>query len=267
MRGAEKEKLRELENAYKKVRVFKADHFIFALDLPAAKRIVFDNPGFKSPGDDRRNDYFDRITRLTHKSHYVACLWYDDQEFWRKVFQDKANFFGTGFEQLGVTLNWSYPIRMNIDGKPVMRPWISDYANHKVSVIETHIARTEKIASLTSEEIARLCHAEFKAIMPDIPDFKAHYVNRWDNFTGFRPGDEANRPAIQSPLKNLLFIGDWVSTDHACVFMEKTNVTAKLAVNILLDTVGQKAGRIRILESYTPSILIDALRGVASIEA
>lgn len=58
----------------------------------------------------------------------MACLWYDDQEFWRKVFQDKANFFGTGFEQLGVTLNWSYPIRMNIDGKPVMRPWISDYA-------------------------------------------------------------------------------------------------------------------------------------------
>jgi uncharacterized protein with NAD-binding domain and iron-sulfur cluster len=78
-------------------------------------------------------------------------------------------------------------------------------------------------------------------------------------------GDEKKRPPIQSPFENLLFIGDMVFVPHPAVFMEKTNVTAKWAVNLLLDKIGQAEGRIEILPSGTPTPWIPLLQSVSSV--
>jgi uncharacterized protein with NAD-binding domain and iron-sulfur cluster len=78
-------------------------------------------------------------------------------------------------------------------------------------------------------------------------------------------GDEGKRPATQSPIDNLLFIGDISFVPHHCVYMEKTNVTAKWAVNLILDKVGQKDGKITILPSGTPSLSTDLARKTSSV--
>ena len=47
--------------------------------------------------------------------------------------------------------------------------------------------------------------------------------------------------------------------------MEKTNVTAKWAVNLILDKAGLSRYRITILPSGTPSLLIDGLAKTRSV--
>jgi len=80
-----------------------------------------------------------------------------------------------------------------------------------------------------------------------------------------RVGQEALRPPSQSPYDNLLLIGDWVRTDHLSVYMEKTNVAAKMATNLIIDKAGLKKGKISILKSGTPSAIIEACRTLFSV--
>lgn len=68
-----------------------------------------------------------------------------------------------------------------------------------------------------------------------------------------------------APVENLLFIGDLVSIPHQAIFMEKTNVSAKMATNILLEKAGIRDGRITLLPSFTPSATTLALRMVGSV--
>lgn len=70
---------------------------------------------------------------------------------------------------------------------------------------------------------------------------------------------------MQSPIDNLLFIGDISFVPHPAVFMEKTNVTAKWATNLLLDKIGQQEGKIEILVSGTHSATTHLLEGVGSV--
>jgi uncharacterized protein with NAD-binding domain and iron-sulfur cluster len=131
-------------------------------------------------------------------------------------------------------------------------------------VIETQIADAGKVASRDDEEIARLVHEELKIVMPDLPEPTDYFVNRWDTYSPQRPGYEALRPAIASPLDNLFFIGDWVKTDHLSVYMEKTNVSARMVTNLLLDKIGEKRGHVVVLPSGAPNALLDLFRTLAS---
>ena len=74
-----------------------------------------------------------------------------------------------------------------------------------------------------------------------------------------------NRPGIQSPIENLMLIGDWVFVPQHSIFMERTNVCAKWVTNLLLEKIGQKEGKIRILESGTPDWQLDLLGLVTSV--
>jgi hypothetical protein len=47
--------------------------------------------------------------------------------------------------------------------------------------------------------------------------------------------------------------------------MEKTNVSAKMATNLLLEKAGVAQGRITILPSFTPSPTTAALRSFSSV--
>ena len=102
---------------------------------------------------------------------------------------------------------------------------------------------------MSAKEIAADVYKDLKQLIPDLPEPKGSYVNRWDTYLNCKVGEEARRPTLQSAIDNLLFIGDIVAIPHTAEWMEKTNVTAKLATNLLLDKAGVREGKITILPS------------------
>ncbi|MBI2889479.1 MAG: FAD-dependent oxidoreductase [Nitrospirae bacterium] len=260
--GARADRLQELSAEEKSERSFEGDYVVVALDVPAAQSWVRSN--LAKLGD---QPYFQNILGL-HATHvYVVNMWFEGTKFWMdKIVNGEGepvpDFFATGFDRLGITLNWTFPLKM-ADG--THRWLMKEFEGRDVSVIETQIANAESVSHLTNEEIARQCYEELKGVMPGIPPYRSYYVNRWGHYTAYHVGDERKRPPIQSPIENLLFIGDMVFVPHPAVFMEKTNVTAKWAVNLLLEKIGQSQGRIEILPSGTPTRWIPFLQSLTSV--
>ncbi|CBL45427.1 Hypothetical protein HDN1F_18440 [gamma proteobacterium HdN1] len=242
--------------------IFEADFFVSAVDIPAAKQIV--NQNISVLGD---SPYFRNILDLKTQSVYVTTLWFDGKGFWEEHVKDETGtrpgicFFATGFKYLGITINRS--VRINFpDRKFTISPELAD---RDLTFIETQIADAQSVTGKSTQEIADLCHEELKSVIPNLPPYRDAYVNRWHHYNGYGVGIEAKRPPIQSPIDNLLFIGDMAFVAHPAVFMEKTNVTAKTATNILLDKCGITEGKIKILMSGTPSVAVDALKAVTSV--
>ena len=262
--GARADMLQYINAEEAQGRKWQADYFISAVDIPAAKTLVESNRAVF--GDD---PYFTNILGLKTQSVYVTQLWYEGKGFWEEQIKDFSGkrpgfcFFATGFKYLGITINRNIRVPFP-DAKFTISPEIAD---RNITVIETQIANaTNKgVGGKRTQEIAALCHEELKSVMPDLPDYKDAYVNRWHHYNGYGVGIEAKRPPIQSPIDNLLFIGDLAFVNHEAVFMEKTNVTAKTATNILLDKIGQPEGKIEILRSGSPSVSIDALKKITSV--
>lgn len=235
---------------------YTADFILVAMDTPGAKEVVAKS-GLLG------QTYFDNIMKLDATGVYPVNLWYDKCDAWQKRFPHYIDFFPSSFKLLGITLNWAFDGYM--DGKKVSEPMVPDYANKGINVIETQIADTERVRDLPDETIAALVHEELKIALPDLPAPTDFYVNRWENYSPQRVGYEALRPHINSPLDNLFFIGDWVRTDHESVYMEKTNVAAKMGTNLILEAAGIKEGKIRILKSGTPSTVRNIFKMLYSV--
>lgn len=260
--GAHIELAKELTAGERAERAWEADYFISAMDIPGAQAFVSAN--LETLGN---VPYFTNILGLHPKAVYVTNLWFDGKGYWEKAVKDADGrpaicFFATGFQRLGITINRSLRIHYP-DGKALA--WSSEYPDRDVTVIETQIAKAEKVAGKSTGEIVALCYEELKAVMPDLPAPRGAYVNRWHHYNGYKVGDEGRRPQVQSPIDNLLFIGDLAFVPHPAVFMEKTNVTAKWATNLLLEKAGQEEGRITILVSGTPGLATDALQSMNSV--
>lgn len=260
--GAHIELAQELTPEERAPRTWEADYFLSALDIPGAQALVTQNSDVL--GD---TPYFRNILGLHPKAVYVTNLWFDGRGYWEKRVRDQAGrpsicFFATGFQRLGITINRSLRISYP-DAKTLQ--WSTEYPDRDVTVIETQIAKAEAVAGMSTDEIAALCYEELKAVMPDLPPPRSAYVNRWHHYNGYKPGDEGRRPPVQSPVDNLLFIGDLAFVPHPAVFMEKTNVTAKWATNLLLAKAGIQEGHIRILVSGTPSFTTDVLQAGNSV--
>jgi uncharacterized protein with NAD-binding domain and iron-sulfur cluster len=260
--GARGDQLRPIGPAERADRRFEGDFYISALDVPGAQVVFGRQPElFAGP-------YFDGLQGLGATAVYVTNFWVEGHAAWRRAITDTAgrpalDFFATGYDTLGITINWTLPFSdLGGDGTVLLK----EYAGRDIAIIETQIAKAEALAGLPTQEIADRAWAELKATIPDLPAYRDVYVNRWHHYTAYRPGDEAKRPPVQSPYDNLLLIGDLAFVPHPAVFMEKTNVTAKWAVNLLLDKIGQHEGRIRILPSGTPSLLAGAIRRFGSVE-
>ncbi|HMV41525.1 MAG TPA: FAD-dependent oxidoreductase [Leptospiraceae bacterium] len=228
----------------------KADYFIAAMDIPGAKKFIL------GTGLDKEGDYFKKATLLTNAHILCVNLFYENSDAWKKRFPEGKysayDFMPTGYENLGFTTNWS-------------SKQIPELREKNIDLIEVQVSKWQELLKYSHREIANIVHTELKQILPDLKEFSEFYINHWDTYTGFRPGDEANRPEIQSPIENLLFIGDWVFVDQHSVFMEKTNVMAKTVTNLLLDKIGQKEGKITILKSGTPDWPTDLLKYFTSI--
>lgn len=259
--GANPDMLKELAPGDMAERRFEADYYVSALDIPAAQK--FFGANLENLGG---HEYFANIQKLHAKSVYVVNLWFEGYDDWERLLpQDDGSamcFFATGFQRLGITINRGMPWKF---GNGKLRHHFKDYDGRKVSVIETQIAKAEAVAGMSKEEIAAQCYQELKTVMPDLPMYRSFFVNRWQHYTAYHVGDESNRPPVQSPLENFLLIGDMALVPHPGVFMEKTNVTAKWATNLLLEKAGQKEGRIEILHSGTRNPALALLKRVESV--
>jgi uncharacterized protein with NAD-binding domain and iron-sulfur cluster len=71
---------------------------------------------------------------------------------------------------------------------------------------------------------------------------------------------EIHRPDMLTPLENFFIAGDYNKMEHNCILMEKVAVNAKRVVNYLLDRIGQKEGKMRIVESWAPNLGISAIQ-------
>ncbi|MFP5384207.1 MAG: FAD-dependent oxidoreductase [Gammaproteobacteria bacterium] len=255
--GANGDMIQVLEDHERTEREFPGDYFVCALDIPAAHKFIGDN--IATLGD---TDYFRNILKMQPKAVYVCNLWFEGKGAWEKSVKDSFGkpglcFFATGFDQLGITINKSIRFK---GGDGTQWAWSSEYPDRDVTVIETQIAKAERVAGKSKAEITDLCYQELKQVIPDLPPPVSSYVNRWHHYNGYKVGTEKYRPAVQSPIDNLLFIGDLPFVPHPAVFMEKTNVTAKWATNLLLKKAGIAEGQIRILVSGTPSFTVDLMK-------
>lgn len=261
--GAHADMIRDTTEAERTARSWQADYYISALDIPGAQRLISSN--LQTLGD---VPYFRNILALHAKSVFVTNLWFDGKGHWERKIKDADGrpavcFFATGFQHLGITVNRS--LRVPFPDRKQMA-WSTEYPDRNVTVIETQIAKTELVANKSTDEIAALCYQELKAVIPDLPPPRSAYVNRWHSYTGYHVGDEQRRPPVQSPIDNLLFIGDLAFVPHPAVFMEKTNVTAKWATNLLLEKAGIKEGCIKILMSGTPSAFTDLVQATTAVQ-
>lgn len=249
--GAHESMLEILSPNESKVKEFFADHFITAMDLQGVKKFIINNNLKVDP-------YFEKITKLTTATILCVNLLYENSDAWEKRFPSKEywnalDFFPTGYKVLGFTSNWST--------KQI--PFLKE---KKIDLIEVQVSNWKQFASSSSKEIAKSVHEDLKKIIPNLPEFTEFYINKWDTYTGHRPGDEKNRPEIESPISNLYFIGDWVFIPHHAVFMEKTNVSAKMVTNIILEKENFSEGKITILKSGTPDWQVDLLSLITSVE-
>ena len=235
--GAHPEMFEDLTGETRAVGTFKADHYVVAMDIPGARKFIANT---ELPSQ----DYFRRIMDLSTATILCVNLLYENTDAWEERFPTRgsvnaADFFPTGFKVIGWTQNWSsFQI-------PHLR-------KKRVDLIEVQVSQWQQFSGSSFKDIARAVHEELKTVIPQLPEPSEFYINRWDNYSGYRPGDEVNRPGIQSPVDNLMFIGDWVYVPQQSVFMERTNVTAKMLTNHLLKKIGQKDGEIEILQSGTP---------------
>lgn len=259
--NAQGEMLKDLSDGEKAQRMYTADYFVLAMDVPGLKKFIWRNEDILS-----RYSYFEKVRELHATEATIVNFWFNGRGYWENSIMSSGRssimFFPTGFDILGFTLSGTVPL-LNKNG--TMETYFREYNDLDVSIIETQIANTDLIQSWSPEQIADKCYSELKMLIKDLPPYESFYVNRWHHYTQYYPGDEALRPEIQSPIENLLVIGDMVFVNHPSIFMERTNVAAKMATNILLDKIGESKGRITILKSGTPSRLVSAMRAVNSI--
>ncbi len=247
--GAHHSELEVVTNV--KQSIYEADYFITAMDVVGARKFI------SLSGLNKEDDYFHKITKLTNAKILCVNLLYENSNVWDKRFPEgkysAMDFMPTGYNYLGFTSNWS-------------AKQIPELKEKNIDLIEVQVSKWQEMAKYSHKEIANLVHDELKLVFPELNDFSEFYINLWDTYTGFRPGDEANRPGIQSPIENLLFIGDWVTIEHHSVFMERTNVIAKMVTNLLLDKIGSNEGKITILKSGTPDLSISLLKYLTSVK-
>lgn len=231
-----------------------ADYFLLGVDIPNAKKILA-----KEPFSDRK--LYPDVQKLPTSKVAVMYLWYPrvakipgHKCNWEDHFGSRECLMTADFPMLGTTLNLSY-LKKN------------SFGEFDADIIETQIARMDRIAGLSNEEIADRVDQDLRALIPNLPKYTDIRMMRWDNFTCATVGAEAHRPEMQTAYKNFLILGDWIALEHNSFLMEKVSVNAKRAVNYLLDDIGQQAGHMKILESWTPNLTVEIAQKLFSVKA
>jgi len=235
-------------------KTYTADYYLLGVDIPNAQKIL-SKPLFKDKG------FYPSINKLATSKVAVLYMWYprarkttDQKTNWEDHFGTRECLMTADFPMLGTTLNLSYLKK-------------SSFGEFDADIIETQIARMDRISGLTDEEIAERVDQDLRNLIPGLPKYTDIRMMRWDNFTCATVGAESNRPEMTTPYNNFLILGDWIKVDHNCFLMEKVSINAKRAVNYLLNNIGQTKGRMTILESGTPNLTLEMARKLFSVKA
>jgi uncharacterized protein with NAD-binding domain and iron-sulfur cluster len=235
--------------------VFHSDHFLLAADIPQAKKLLL-KPSFDL--SKRYEKFKDKPT----SSIVVVYLWYPrkkpagkgEKVNWEDHFGDRECLMTTDFPYLGTTLNLTY-----------LKP--ETYAGYDADIIETQIARVDRVKGFTDKQIADKIDEDLRNLIPGLPRYTDVRIMKWDNFTAFTTGAEGQSPEMDTAYDNFHVLGDFVKAQHNCFLMEKVTVNVRRAVNKLLDQVKQKEGKMTILPSETPNYLVDFWRYAESVKA
>ncbi len=230
-----------------------ADYYVLGVDIPGGKRLLGGAP-FRERG------LYSEVPTLPTSSVVVLYLWYpraerqpDVKTQWEDHFGNRECLMTGEFPMLGTTLNLS-----------MLKA--ESYGECGADVIETQLARMDRVEGKTEREVADLVDADLRALIPGLPKYTDTRMMRWDNFSCGTVGAEAPRPELQTAFSNLLLVGDWIATEQNCFLMEKVTVNSRRAVNHLLDAIGQRAGKMTILPSETPNLVVTAMSRLTSIK-
>jgi uncharacterized protein with NAD-binding domain and iron-sulfur cluster len=226
-----------------------------AADIPQAKKLLL-KPSFDL--SKRYEKFKDKPT----SSIVVVYLWYPrkkpagkgEKVNWEDHFGDRECLMTTDFPYLGTTLNLTY-----------LKP--ETYAGYDADIIETQIARVDRVKGFTDKQIADKIDEDLRNLIPGLPRYTDVRIMKWDNFTAFTTGAEGQSPEMDTAYDNFHVLGDFVKAQHNCFLMEKVTVNVRRAVNKLLDQVKQKEGKMTILPSETPNYLVDFWRYAESVKA
>lgn len=241
-------------NEEKESKEYSADFCLLAVDIPSAKKLL-------TKGNFDKYKTYDKFKELSTASVIVVYLWYprsknpneNVKQSWKDHFGNRECLMTADFPYLGTTLNLSYLKKESfgfIDG----------------DVVETQIARTERVVNMTNKEIADKIDSDMRNLIPGLPNYIDYRIMKWDNFSTSIPGSEALRPEMNTPYNNLFLLGDYIKTEQNCFLMEKVTVNVKTAVNKLLNVIGQREGTMKIFLSETENMMVSMARKIGSVK-
>jgi len=233
---------------------FRSDHFLLGVDIPSARELLL-KPSLNL--SERYEKFKDRPT----SSIVVVYLWYPrkpsvkgEKINWEDHFGDRECLMTTDFPYLGTTLNLTY-----------LKP--ETFAGYDADIIETQIAKVERVEGMTDEQIADKIDEDLRNLIPGLPKYIDVRIMKWDNFSAFTIGSEAQCPEMDTAYDNFHLLGDFITAKHNCFLMEKVTVNVRRAVNKLLEQINQQEGKMKILPSETPNFLVNFWRSVESVKA
>lgn len=234
--------------------VFRSDHFLLGVDIPNAKKLLL-----KAPFDFTK--HYDKFKHKSTSSIVVVYLWYPrktpsttgEKVNWEDHFGDRECLMTTDFPYLGTTLNLTY-----------LKP--ETYGGYDSDIIETQIARVDRVKGLSDKQIADKVDKDLRALIPGLPRYTDSRIMKWDNFSAFNIGHEALSPGMDTAYENFHLLGDFIKAKHNCFLMEKVTVNVRRAVNKLLNQIKQDEGHMTILPSETHNYLVDFLRLAGSVQ-
>jgi uncharacterized protein with NAD-binding domain and iron-sulfur cluster len=104
-------------------------------------------------------------------------------------------------------------------------------------VLEVQIGPAEPYMHWSDEALSALVLHQLAAALPEIRGLLPRKTvwNRFkDGFTAFTVGSDSCRPRVKTPVPNLFFAGDWVSSDQPVLAMERAALTGIQSANSVL---------------------------------
>jgi len=212
------------------------DAVIVAVALPAARELFAAPPWSDDP-------FFLRVPRLPTARPTIVYTSHPRARGaptpWQRAHGAQEVLFTAGFPTIGTVIN----------GSLLHARWVPD----DVELLEVDLARGDRFDGLADDEVVTRVQADLRRLVPGLAPPHAHRVLRWRDFTTSEVGSEALRPTVETPVRHLHLVGDWVAAPQSCFYMERCVVTARLAVNAIVTALGDPCDALTILPSETTS--------------
>lgn len=208
-------------NANAAAETLEADYYVFATDVPGVHHL------FTRMTGDVHAQLQSQVEALAIADPFAVCRFWFDRDFeWQH----------SDFTSLsGYRLTDSITLYHRIQEQFIA--WAQRTGG---SVVELHAYCYKEKEFPTQEALLATFEQELYEIVPALQQatlLHRELVNQ-KNFSGYPPNSYANRPETSTPMKNLLFAGDWVKMPFPCGLMERAVSSGLLAANEVLHREG-----------------------------